>query len=179
MPSKVPKRSNRKRKSTQRLGEVMENIGSSDLGVGVSIDNPVPSSSNPNNNSGQLSADNPHVQSNPIDPNTYNDDQILRILTVATPIITQTVVTILKRPLLHKASRLQPVNRKGFIMLSTMNQAARQEFVDTSTPARFAVETTAGGIANNPNTRTPILTPPIEGGPDSEKQSSKQKHKTR
>ncbi|CAG2209362.1 unnamed protein product [Mytilus edulis] len=31
MPSKVPKRSNRKRKSTQRLGEVMENIGSSDL----------------------------------------------------------------------------------------------------------------------------------------------------
>ncbi|CAG2194566.1 unnamed protein product [Mytilus edulis] len=96
MPSKEPKRSNRKRKSTQRLGEVIENLGSSDLGLGVSIDNSVPSSSNPNINSGQLSADNPPVQSNPIDPNTYNDDQILRILTVATPIITQTVVTILK-----------------------------------------------------------------------------------
>ncbi|CAG2207821.1 unnamed protein product [Mytilus edulis] len=90
------KRSNRKRKSTQRLGEVIENLGSSDLGLGVSIDNSVPSSSNPNINSGQLSADNPPVQSNPIDPNTCNDDQILRILTVATPIITQTVVTILK-----------------------------------------------------------------------------------
>ncbi|VDI63833.1 Hypothetical predicted protein [Mytilus galloprovincialis] len=96
MPSKEPKRSNRKRKSTQRLGEVIEKLGSSDLGLGVSIDNSVPSSSNPNINSGQLSADNPPVQSNPIDPNTYNDDQILRILTVATPIITQTVVTILK-----------------------------------------------------------------------------------
>ncbi|CAG2231266.1 unnamed protein product [Mytilus edulis] len=70
MPSKVPKRSNRKRKITQRLGEVIQNIGSSDLGKGVPIGNPVPSSSNPNNNSGQLSADNPHVQSNPIDPNT-------------------------------------------------------------------------------------------------------------
>ncbi|VDI01870.1 Hypothetical predicted protein [Mytilus galloprovincialis] len=93
---KNQKRSNRKRKSTQRLGEVIENLGSSDLGLGVSIDNSVPSSSNPNINSGQLSADNPPVQSNPIDPNTYNDDQILRILTVATPIITQTVVTILK-----------------------------------------------------------------------------------
>ncbi|VDI79903.1 Hypothetical predicted protein [Mytilus galloprovincialis] len=96
MPSKEQKRSNRKRKSTQRLGEVIENLGSSDLGLGVSIDNSVPSSSNPNINSGQLSADNPPVQSNPIDPNTYNDDQILRILTVATPIITQTIVTILK-----------------------------------------------------------------------------------
>ncbi|CAG2220984.1 unnamed protein product [Mytilus edulis] len=96
MPPKEPKRSNRKRKSTQRLGEVMENLGSSDVGLGVSIDNSAPSSSNPNIDSGQLSADNPNVQSNSTDPNTYNDDQIMRILTVATPIITQTVVTILK-----------------------------------------------------------------------------------
>ncbi|CAG2250954.1 unnamed protein product [Mytilus edulis] len=43
-----------------------------------------------------------------------------------------------------------------------MNQAAQQEFVDMSTLSRFVVETTAGGIANNPNMRTPILTPPIE-----------------
>ncbi|XP_063414916.1 uncharacterized protein LOC134696888 [Mytilus trossulus] len=96
MPPKEPKRSNRKRKSTKRLGEVMENLGSSDVGLGVSIDNSAPSSSNPNIDSGQVSADNPNVQSNSTDPNTYNDDQIMRILTVATPIITQTVVTILK-----------------------------------------------------------------------------------
>ncbi|VDI78112.1 Hypothetical predicted protein [Mytilus galloprovincialis] len=61
MTSQIPNRSHRKRKSTQRLGELMGNKGSSDLEVDVPIDNPVPSSSNPNANSDQLSAENQHV----------------------------------------------------------------------------------------------------------------------
>ncbi|CAC5389346.1 unnamed protein product [Mytilus coruscus] len=67
MTSQLPKRSNRKRKRTQRLEELTENIDSSEKS-----------------------------QSNPNVPNTNNDEQVLRISTFATPIITPTVVNILK-----------------------------------------------------------------------------------
>ncbi|CAG2203270.1 unnamed protein product [Mytilus edulis] len=237
MPSKVPKRSNRKRKITQRLGEVMENIGSSDLGKGVPIDNPVPSSSNPNNNSGQLSADNPHVQSNPIDPNTTGVIQGRDVISPDPTLIpthqgvnsicpprqdtSRCNTTEMTTPSQSHSTNIidnqsfesshpscsNVISRSGqqcvmptegspsqqvvnhllqgtpnidtfsnelgaqglsrslalvFVMISTMNQAAQQEFVDMSTLSRFVVETTAGGIANNPNMRTPILTPPLE-----------------
>ncbi|CAC5368232.1 unnamed protein product [Mytilus coruscus] len=108
MTSQLPKRSNRKRKRTQRLGEIMGNTDNADLRVDVpNIDIPLPSSSNSDTHSDQLSG---YSQSNPVQnsntdssnpnvPNTdneTNDDQVLKILTVTTPIITQTVDTILK-----------------------------------------------------------------------------------
>ncbi|CAC5425691.1 unnamed protein product [Mytilus coruscus] len=67
MTSQLPKRSNRKRNRTQSLEEFTGNIDNSEKS-----------------------------QSNPNVPNTNNDEQVLRISTFAIPIITQTLVTILK-----------------------------------------------------------------------------------
>ncbi|CAC5376428.1 unnamed protein product [Mytilus coruscus] len=108
MTSQLPEKNSHKRKRTQRLGEIMGSIENADLGVDVpDIDIPLPSSSNSNTNFYQLSGNSQcntvqnlnTASSNPNVPYTdieSNDDQVRKILTVATPIITQTVVTILK-----------------------------------------------------------------------------------